>query len=157
MKYNWFKEPIENHQGTRTEQLLVQMKDAISIFEEAHPDWQALFVFDQSSVHASLGPDALSAWDMTKSDGGSSINGMTWSFLNQIHSQHFAVTLRKWHSQMVNQRVYSVFLRSEDSMFRTCVLNVLPFAHTRIITVAWLAFSANKKTLRTSPLCSRQW
>lgn len=53
-----------------TAQLLVQMKDAISIFEEAHPDCQALFIFDQSSAHASLGPDALRAWDMNKSDGG---------------------------------------------------------------------------------------
>lgn len=53
-----------------TNQLLVQMRDAISIFEEAHPDCQALFIFDQSSAHASLGPDALRAWDMNKSDGG---------------------------------------------------------------------------------------
>ncbi|KAE9399002.1 hypothetical protein BT96DRAFT_957397 [Gymnopus androsaceus JB14] len=53
-----------------TEQLLVQMKEAISIFDEAHPDCQALFIFDQSSAHASLGPDALRAWDMNKSDGG---------------------------------------------------------------------------------------
>ncbi|KAJ3746059.1 hypothetical protein DFH05DRAFT_1458428 [Lentinula detonsa] len=53
-----------------TEQLLTQMKEAISVFEEAHPDSQALFVFDQSSAHASLGPDALRAWDMNKSDGG---------------------------------------------------------------------------------------
>ncbi|KAJ3737470.1 hypothetical protein DFJ43DRAFT_1128663 [Lentinula guzmanii] len=37
-----------------TEQLLTQMKEAISIFEEAHPD----------------SPDALRAWDMNKSDGG---------------------------------------------------------------------------------------
>lgn len=53
-----------------TNQLLVQMQDAISIFEEAYPDCQALFIFDQSSAHASLGPDALRAWDMNKSDGG---------------------------------------------------------------------------------------
>ncbi|KAJ3978884.1 hypothetical protein F5890DRAFT_1559520 [Lentinula detonsa] len=53
-----------------TEQLLTQVKDAISIFEEMHPECQALFIFDQSSAHASLGPDALCAWDMNKSDGG---------------------------------------------------------------------------------------
>lgn len=52
------------------EQLLTQMKDAIEIFEAAHPDKQALFVFDQSSAHASLPPDALKAFDMNKSDGG---------------------------------------------------------------------------------------
>ncbi|KAE9403387.1 hypothetical protein BT96DRAFT_1080533 [Gymnopus androsaceus JB14] len=53
-----------------TEQLIIQMKEAISIFEEAHPDCQGLFIFDQSSAHASLGPDALHAWTMNKSDGG---------------------------------------------------------------------------------------
>ena len=46
------------------------MKDAIEIFEAAHPDKQALFVFDQSSAHASLPPDTLKAFDMNKSDGG---------------------------------------------------------------------------------------
>ena len=51
-------------------QLLVQVGHAISIFEEAHPDCVALFVFDQSSAHASLGPDALRAFDMNKSNGG---------------------------------------------------------------------------------------
>lgn len=53
-----------------TEQLLAQMETAIDVFEEAHPDCQALFFFDQSSAHASLGPDALRAFDMNKSNGG---------------------------------------------------------------------------------------
>ncbi|KAJ3984293.1 hypothetical protein F5890DRAFT_1474698 [Lentinula detonsa] len=53
-----------------TKQLLVQIREAISIFEDAHPGCQALFIFDQSSTHASLGPDALRAWDMNRSDGG---------------------------------------------------------------------------------------
>jgi hypothetical protein len=51
-------------------QLLVQVKEAIRIFETAHPDCVSLFVFDQSSAHASLPPDALRAFDMNKSDGG---------------------------------------------------------------------------------------
>ena len=41
----------------------------IDIFEAAHPDCQALFVFDQSSAHASLPPDALRAFTMNKSNG----------------------------------------------------------------------------------------
>jgi hypothetical protein len=53
-----------------TDQLLDQMKDAISIFNRAHPDGQALFIFDQSSAHASLPSDALRAFDMNKTDGG---------------------------------------------------------------------------------------
>jgi hypothetical protein len=53
-----------------TAQLLVQVKDAVEIFEAAHPNKQTLFVFDQSSAHASLPPDALKAFEMNKSDGG---------------------------------------------------------------------------------------
>ena len=51
-------------------QLLTQVDNAISIFDEAHPDCIALFVFDQSSAHASLGQDALRAFDMNKGNGG---------------------------------------------------------------------------------------
>ncbi|KAG5221653.1 DDE family endonuclease [Salix suchowensis] len=53
-----------------TKQLLEQLKTAITIFEKAHPGKRALFIFDQSSAHASLPPDALKAFDMNKSDGG---------------------------------------------------------------------------------------
>ena len=52
-------------------QLLAQMDNAISIFEEAHPSCIALFIFDQLSAHASLGADALCAFDMNKENGGS--------------------------------------------------------------------------------------
>jgi hypothetical protein len=50
-------------------QLLVQVDKAISIFEEGHLDCTALFIFDQSSAHASLGPDALRAFNMNKGNG----------------------------------------------------------------------------------------
>jgi hypothetical protein len=53
-----------------TKQLMDQIKSAIEIFESAHPDCQALFIFDQSSAHASLPPDALKAFEMNKSNGG---------------------------------------------------------------------------------------
>lgn len=51
-------------------QLMEQMSSVIEIFEAAHPDCQALFIFDQSSAHASLPNDALKAFEMNKSDGG---------------------------------------------------------------------------------------
>jgi hypothetical protein len=52
-------------------QLINQVKNqAIPIFEEAHPGCQALFIFDQSSAHAALPPNALKAWDMNKTNGG---------------------------------------------------------------------------------------
>ena len=50
--------------------MLQQMDSAISIFEEAFPSKQGLFVFDNSSGHQSLGSDALKAFEMNKSDGG---------------------------------------------------------------------------------------
>ena len=50
--------------------LLKQVKNAILIFEESHLECHALFIFDQSSAHASLGPDALCAFDMNRSYGG---------------------------------------------------------------------------------------
>jgi len=53
-----------------TEQLLRQVKDAIQIFEVAHVGKEALFIFDQSSAHASLPPDALKAFEMNRSNGG---------------------------------------------------------------------------------------
>jgi hypothetical protein len=52
-------------------QLLAQVDWAILIFEEAHLKCAGLFLFDHSSVHASLGPDALHAFNMNKSNGGS--------------------------------------------------------------------------------------
>ena len=44
------------------------MLKAIPVFEEVHPGCQALFIFDQSSVHAALAPDALKAFEMNKSN-----------------------------------------------------------------------------------------
>ncbi|KAF8585146.1 hypothetical protein K439DRAFT_1344160, partial [Ramaria rubella] len=52
-------------------QLIEQVKSAaIPTFEAAHPGCQALFIFDQSSAHAALPPDALKAFEMNKSNGG---------------------------------------------------------------------------------------
>ena len=42
----------------------------IPVFEEVHPGCQALFIYDQSSAHAVLAPDALKAFEMNKSNGG---------------------------------------------------------------------------------------
>jgi hypothetical protein len=51
-------------------QLMDQIRSAIEIFEATHPNCQALFIFDQSSAHALLPPDALKAFEMNKSNGG---------------------------------------------------------------------------------------
>ena len=49
-------------------QLLAQVKQAISIFEEAHPDCVGVFLFDHLSTHMSLEPDALYVFKMNKSN-----------------------------------------------------------------------------------------
>jgi len=51
-------------------QLLVQVNKALDIFKEVHLGCEGLFIFNQSSAHASLGPDALCAFNMNKSNGG---------------------------------------------------------------------------------------
>lgn len=52
------------------ENLLDQMKSAVEIHNKTSPEYQALFIFDNSSAHASLPPDALKAFEMNKSDSG---------------------------------------------------------------------------------------
>ena len=52
------------------ENLLEQVKYAIQLHDEINgPACQALFIFDNSSAHASLPPDALKAFNMNKGDG----------------------------------------------------------------------------------------
>ena len=53
-----------------TQQLIAQVEEVIKIFDEAYPDCQALFIFNQSSAHALLPPDALRAFEMNKTNGG---------------------------------------------------------------------------------------
>ncbi|KAF9504799.1 hypothetical protein BS47DRAFT_1374361 [Hydnum rufescens UP504] len=53
-----------------TAQLLTQVTNAIDIFNVTHPECEALFIFDQSSTHTSLGPNALHPFKMNKGDGG---------------------------------------------------------------------------------------
>ena len=53
-----------------TKQLLVQLNDAIDIFELKHPGCVSVFVFDQSSVHNSHGEGALDAFGMNLGPGG---------------------------------------------------------------------------------------
>lgn len=53
-----------------TTQLVVQIKEALDIFEEAFPGCVAVLVFDQSSAHNSHGEGALNAWSMNLNPGG---------------------------------------------------------------------------------------
>ncbi|PVH67540.1 hypothetical protein DL98DRAFT_443341, partial [Cadophora sp. DSE1049] len=53
-----------------TEALLTQMDEAITIFEEKHSNKIGVFVFDQSSAHASKGSGALNAFAINLGEGG---------------------------------------------------------------------------------------
>ncbi|KIN98817.1 hypothetical protein M404DRAFT_16577 [Pisolithus tinctorius Marx 270] len=70
--YAWIIYPGANGDAWWThENLLDQIKAAIQIHEKVNgAECQALFVFDNSSAHASLPPDALRALDMNRNDGG---------------------------------------------------------------------------------------
>ena len=49
----------------------MSLKSAIDIHEKVNgPECQALFIFNNSSAHATLPPDALRAFDMNKGNGG---------------------------------------------------------------------------------------
>ena len=51
--------------------LLKQVESAIKIHNEVNgPGVQAVFIFNNSSAHATLPPNALCAFDMNRSDGG---------------------------------------------------------------------------------------
>jgi hypothetical protein len=63
--------PGSNGSWWDTDRLIAQVcNEAILTFEAAHPNCQVLFVFDQSSAHALLAPDALCAWEINKGNGG---------------------------------------------------------------------------------------
>ncbi|CZT53503.1 uncharacterized protein RSE6_15113 [Rhynchosporium secalis] len=53
-----------------TEQLLVQVAESIDIFEERYPNKIPVFIFDQSSAHASHREGALDAFRMNLTEGG---------------------------------------------------------------------------------------
>ena len=58
----------------------MSLKSAIDIHEKVNgPECQALFIFDNSSAHATLPPDALCAFDMNKGNTIKSGSFQTWA------------------------------------------------------------------------------
>ena len=53
-----------------TKQLLAQLSTTIDIFEKKHPGCIGVFVFDQSSAHASHGEGALNSFDINLNNRG---------------------------------------------------------------------------------------
>jgi len=69
-------------------QLLAQVDKVITIFDKVHLGCEGLFIFNQSSAHASLRPDALRTFDMNKSNGGKQRKQKdTVIPMNNLHAQ----------------------------------------------------------------------
>jgi hypothetical protein len=115
------------------EQLIEQVrKKAIPVFEEAHPGCQALFIFDQSSAHAALPPDALKAFEMNKSNGGKQRRQLEKDTVIPDSNPYpqFRGKVQKMTTENGKQKgVCNRLLRKEDLMLRVCAQNVphLPF------------------------------
>jgi hypothetical protein len=128
------------------------MKDAIEIFEAAHPGKQALFVFDQSSAHASLPPDDLKAFEMNKSDGGKQRKQRDTVIPQSNPSpEHHG----KPHSLMGIQKVFRGCLRNAALMVLAYAPNAHQFVQSKTWGVAWLVSLASRKISSTRYQCSR--
>ena len=136
-----------------------------AIFEFAHPGKQALFIFDQSSVHASLAPDALKAsvlftfwsnneyrickaFEMNKSDGG-----------KQRKQKNTVIPMTNPDARFCGKpREWSVFSRKEDFLISTSFEpNAPQSVQSRAKIVVWHDSSASRMTSKTSRWCSRLW
>jgi len=98
-------------------QHLVQVDKAIEIFKEAHPNCIALFVFNQSSAHTSLRDDALHAFDMNQSNGGTQrkqrdtvipINNPYPKFCSKAQKMTTEAGAAKGLQQMLEERSFDV-------------------------------------------------
>ncbi len=102
-------------------QLLMQVDQAIAIFEEAHPECVALFLFDHLSTHTLLGPDALCAFDMNKSNGGKQRKQKNTVIPMNNPSVECCRKLQKMTTKAGVLRACNRCLRSGGLMFVGCV------------------------------------
>jgi hypothetical protein len=137
------------------DQLVKQVVDsAIPIFEEAHPGCQALFVFDQSSAHAALPPDALKASEMNKSNGGKQLfqkdtiipkTNPYPEYRGKIQKMTTENGQQKGLQQTLEERGFDV-----KNMRAKCA-PVCPYENS----AAWPAFSVSKMILLIKSPCSK--
>ncbi|KAF8229285.1 hypothetical protein L208DRAFT_1402358 [Tricholoma matsutake] len=122
-----------------TKQLMDQIKYAIKIFESAHPDCKALFLFNQSSAHASLPPNALKAFKMNKSDGRKQCKQHDTTIPQSNPDPHFQGQPQKMTTSSGQQKGLQAVLEE-------CRFNVLCLKAKAKI-VAWPSFSLSRKIL----------
>src|SRR5258705_6662778 len=126
-----------------TDQLLVQVKSAMEIFEAAHPDCQALFVFDQSSAHASLPPDAPKAFTMNKSNGGA-----------QHKQKNTVIPQSNPDPQFCGVPQEMITAQGEAKGLKDCLgEHEFDVSRMKAKTVVWLSFCHSKMISWISPLC----
>lgn len=127
------------------QQLIEQVRTkAIPVFEEAPPGCQALFVFDQSSAHAALPPDALKAFEMNKSNGGKQRRQKDTIIPQSNHDPQFRAKIQKMTTETGEQKGLQQTLKSEVLMSPACVPNALLSVRGRVPIVVWLDYSATK-------------
>ena len=138
-----------------TEQLMAQIRSAIEIFKAAHHNCQALFIFDQSSAHALLPPDALRAFKMINLMVESSTCNMTPPFPNQILILVSVVNINQWPLPLVKPKVCRLCLKSVVLMFPEPGPSAHLCALSRAKIVAWPNFSLSKEISVIKAQCLR--
>jgi len=101
----------KNHDGYWTgEDVCKQLTEkAIPALEKQHPDCQLLFIFDNSSGHASFAPDALLASRMNLGPGGKNVKVMRDGWYINKDGQKVTTTLITyyWHCICYSYFVYT--------------------------------------------------
>ena len=133
-------------------QLLKQIDKVISIFKEAHPGCHALFIFDQSSAHASLGPEVLCAFDMNKSNGRKQQKQKDTIIPMSNPEPRFRGLPQKMRLESGEPKGLQQTLEKRGFNIAGMRAKCSPFAQLRTNAAAWLASSASKKIFRTRSL-----
>jgi hypothetical protein len=130
-----------------SKQLIDQVKNkAIPIFEEAHPGCQALFIYDQSSAHATLAPDTLKAFKMNKSNGGAQHQQKDTVIPDSNPFPEYRGRVQKMTTETGQQKGLQQTLEDHG---------VHQSALSRTIIAAWHVFSVSKRILLTKFLFSK--
>ena len=129
-----------------TKQLLIQIQKTIEIFDAAHLDCQALFIFDQPSAHASLGDDALKAFEMNKSNGGKQWKQKDMIVPNNAPAVHMHGHMQKMMTDRGEAKGLKDVLEEQgfsvSKMWAKC-LPVCPFENTDCCMACLLSHQGN--------------
>ena len=134
---------------------MVQVKNAIEIFETSHPGCQAVFIFDQSSAHTSLPPDALHAFKMNKSDGGKQRKQHNTIILMTNPDPRFCGNPQKVTTASGEAKGLKAVLEEYGFDIKCLRPNVPQFAPLKARSAAWHGFCHNRMISLIKNPCSR--